>query len=83
MFKPANYFNDYVSIAVMLMMAFALVAGHADASTDYSPDLHAVTPLSSIEPSTRIDLNGYLSEKALKISIDIVTDLGHFRGEDE
>lgn len=83
MFKPAINFNDYVSIAVMLMMAFALVAGNADASTDYSPALQAVTPLSSIEPSTRIDLNGYLGEKALKVSIDIVTDLGHFRGEDE
>ncbi len=83
MFKPAINFNDYVSIAVMLMMAFALVAGNADASADYSPESQAVTPLSSIEPSTRIDLNGYLSEKALKISIDIVTDLGHFRGEDE
>lgn len=83
MFKPTIQFNDYVSLAVMLLMVVALVAGQADASTYADSREMSVAPIATLDNRTNIDLQGQLSEQALKVSIAIVTDLSHFRGEDE
>jgi len=82
MFKPATYFNDYVSLAVMLLMIVALVSGQA-AANGAADELSATSAKPAIDERASIELSAYLSEKALKISIDIATDLSHFRGEDE
>lgn len=83
MFKPTVQFNDYVSLAVMLLMVVALVAGQADASAHTEQDVISVAPLTAPDERTDIRFESQLGEEALKISIAIVTDLGHFRGEDE
>jgi len=83
MFKPTIQFNDYVSLAVMLLMIVALVAGQADASSYADGREMAVAPIATFDNRTNIDFQGQLSEQALKVSIAIVTDLSHFRGEDE
>lgn len=76
-------FNDYVSLAVMLLMVVALVAGQADASTYADDNEMSVLPITALDHRTNINFEGQLSEQVLKISIAIVTDLSHFRGEDE
>ncbi len=83
MSKPSVHFNDYVSIAVMLLMVVALVAGQADASSDSADEAIPVTPIVAEDNRLSLDFNGQLTDKALQISIAIVTDLSHFRGEDE
>ena len=87
MSKPIVHFNDYVSLAVMLLMIVALVAGQADAS-DYAAkralSLVPITALDTVlDDRLNIDLNGHIGNQALKVSISVVTDLSHFRGEDE
>lgn len=83
MFKPAIYFNDYVSLAVMLLMIVALVSGQATANGAEAEDFPTMAPIVGIDDRAIIELSGYLGDTALKVSVDIVTDLGHFRGEDE
>lgn len=79
--------NDYISLAVMTLMAVALVTGQADASLDHaaeakSADSFTIGRLISDDRAT-LDLSGYLGEQALKVSIEIAADIPHFRGEDE
>jgi len=83
MFKSAIYFNDYVSLAVMLLMIVALVSGQATADEARTDDFSATAPIVSFDDRARIELSGFLGDTALKVSVDIGTDLGHFRGEDE
>ena len=83
MSKSTIHFNDYVSLAVMLLMVVALVAGQADASTYADGKEPSIAPITTLDNRTNIDLQGQLGEQALKVSIAIVTDLSHFRGEDE
>lgn len=83
MFKPTVQFNDYVSLAVMLLMVVALVAGQADASSHTDREGMSVAPLAALDDRTNIHFESQLGEEALKISVAIVTDLSHFRGEDE
>ena len=83
MSKSSVHLNDYISIAVMLLMVVALVAGQADASGDSGEEIAPVTPIVAEDNRLSIDLNGQLTDKALQLSIAIVTDLSHFRGEDE
>ena len=82
MWKPNVQFNDYFSLAVMLLMVVALVAGQADASA-YGDDKKTSVPSITALDHRTLDFEGRLGEKALQISIAIVTDLSHFRGEDE
>ena len=83
MFKPSVQFNDYVSLAVMLLMVVALVAGQADAKA-YAPGKErSVTPSAMPDHRINIDFDGRLSDKALQVSIAVVADSSHFRGEDE
>ena len=81
--RPVIYFNDFVSLAVMLLMVVALVSGQATADQAPSDSLTKISPVATMDDRTKIHLSGYLGDEALKVSIDIVTDLGHFRGEDE
>jgi hypothetical protein len=81
--KPSIHFNDYISLAVMLLMVVAFVAGQADAS-DYATDkARSIAPIAVLDDRLSIDFSGHIGDQALKISIAVVTDLGHFRGEDE
>ena len=81
MSKPFIQFNDYVSLAVMLLMIVALVTGQAGAS-DYAPrKVLSVVPLTVLEDRLDIDFDIHIGEQALRISI--ASDLNHFRGEDE
>ena len=81
--RPAIYFNDFVSLAVMLLMVVALVSGQATADQAPSDSLTKISPVATMDDRAKIHLSGYLGDKTLQLSIDIVTDLGHFRGEDE
>ena len=83
MSQPNIQFHADVSLAVMRLMVVALVAGQADASAYAKDDSPSVTPIAALENRTKISFEGQLGEKALQVSIAIVTDLSHFRGEDE
>jgi hypothetical protein len=83
MIRPIVRFSDYVSLAVMLLMVVALVTGQADASSYANGEESPVAAIAAMEDRINIDFEGQLSDTALKISIAIVTDLSHFRGEDE
>jgi len=83
MSKPIIHFNDYVSLAVMLLMIVALVAGQADASSYAAHKALSVAPITVLDDRLNIDFNGHIGDQALKVSIAVVTDLSHFRGEDE
>jgi hypothetical protein len=87
MSKSIIHFNDYVSLAVMLLMVVALVAGQADASAYVADKAKSIAPVTlfgdASDDTLKINFDGHLGDKALKVSIAIVTDLRHFRGEDE
>ena len=68
MLKPAQYVSKFVSLAVMILMAVAVVAGQTNAS---------------VEDRFDIDFEGQLGAKAVIITIGVVSDLGKFRGENE
>ena len=85
--RPTIHFNDYVSLAIMLLMSVALIAGQADASVDESESVYeSATAIGSIvlfDDRSKLEVSGLIGEKALEISISVVSDLSHFRGEDE
>jgi len=83
MSKAIIQFNDYVSLAVMLLMFVALVAGQADARANAAGDTGFVTPVVIEDDRIHIDFDGHLGDAELKLSIAVATDLSHFRGEDE
>ncbi len=87
MSKTTIHFNDYVSLAVMLLMVVAIVAGQADASAYEAEKAMSLAPVAAFEAASdtrlKINFDGRLGDEALKISIAIATDLRHFRGEDE
>jgi hypothetical protein len=87
MSKTFIHFNDYVSLAVMLLMVVAFVAGQADASAYAAEKAMSLEPVATFEAMSddrlKINFDGHLGDEALKISIAVVTDLRHFRGEDE
>ena len=83
MSKSSIHFSDFVSLAVMLLMVVALVTGQADARAYGAEKALSVAPISSMDNRIDINFNGRLGDKALRVSIAVVTDLSHFRGEDE
>ncbi len=83
MTKPAVCFNDFVSLAVMLLMVVALVTGQSGAGAYVANKGHSIAPLVTIDNRFNIGLDGHIGDQALKISIAVVNDLSHFRGEDE
>ena len=83
MVKIGLRFNEYVSLAVMLLMVVALVAGQADASGTGAPVTKAGSPVAALNDRININVDGELGDAFLKVSIAVATDLSHFRGEDE
>ena len=83
MFKANVQFNDFVSLAVMLLMVVALVAGQVDANAHSAQNALPVAPIATFDDRINIDFNGHLGDAALKVSIAVITDLSHFRGEHE
>ena len=83
MSKPFIHVSDFVSLAVMLLMIVALVAGQAEASTYATADKGAVAPITTVDDRIMFDFDGHFGDQTIKLSIDVVTDLSHFRGEDE
>jgi hypothetical protein len=83
MFKPTIHFNDYVSLAVMLLMIVALVSGQVDARAYAAEKVFSATPITGIDDRFNFAIDGHIGDQALKVSIAMVNDLNHFRGEDE
>ncbi len=83
MSKTIIHFNDYVSLAVLLLMVVAFVAGQADASAYDNEKATSLAPVTAFDNRLRINFDGHLGDEALKFSIAVATDLRHFRGEDE
>ncbi len=85
--RPTIRFNDYVSLAIMLLMSVALIAGQAGASVDESESVYesaqSIGSIVLFEDRGKLEVSGLIGEKALEISISVVNDLSHFRGEDE
>lgn len=79
MSRPTVQFNDYVSLAVMLLMLVAFVAGQADAGVEPETWKDAVIE----DNRLNLQFDGRLGDDKLTISIDFAADPGHFRSEDE
>ena len=74
--------SEFVSFVVMLLMIVALVAGQADATVHRSGN-GEVADQTMVQDQLNIGLAGQPGNTALTISIDVATDMNHFRGEDE
>ena len=87
MSKPNIHFNDFVSLAVMLLMVVALISGQAGANAaptaNTTADDAARSPVSFSLDASDFEPRGFVGADSLKISVDIDTKLDHFRGEDE
>ena len=73
-------FNDYVSLAIMLLMLVALLGGRSAATelaASEEPGARALTV-----PFT-IEIDGHIGDHALKVGLAVAGELSHFRGEDE
>jgi hypothetical protein len=74
MSKSTIHFNDYVSLAVMLLMIVALVAGQADASAYAAEKALFVAPITVLDDRLNIEFDGHIGYQALKVSISVVTE---------
>jgi len=83
MSKPSIHISDYVSLAVMLLMVVALIAGQAGASPYVPANKGSIAPVALLGDQIMFDFDGHIGDQAMKLSISVVTDLSHFRGEDE
>lgn len=83
MTRPNVQFSEVIGITVMLMMLLAFAAGRTDAQASEVTDISRLEIAEVARDTYRANLEGRLGEAALKISIDVVTDLSQFRGEDE
>jgi hypothetical protein len=73
-------FNDYVSLAVMLLMFIALLGGRSAATELVSydaPDTGAVAA-----PFT-LEIDGHIGDHAIRVGLAVVGEFSYFRGEDE
>jgi len=74
MSKPNVHFNDYISLAVMLLMFVALVAGQADARDYAAGKMMSVAPIAVLDDRLNIGLSGHIGDHVLKVSISVVTE---------
>jgi hypothetical protein len=74
MSKSPIHFNDYVSLAVMLLMIVALVAGQADASAYAAKKTLSVAPITVLDDRLNIDFDGHIGDQVLKVSISVVAE---------
>ncbi len=76
-------FNDYVSLAVMLLMLVALIGGRSGAA-DFAAEAAAQSPVATgLADPFSIQIDGHIGDQAVKIGLAIMADPGYFRGEDE
>ncbi|HNP63555.1 MAG TPA: hypothetical protein PKH39_06425 [Woeseiaceae bacterium] len=81
--KALVHFNDYVSLAVMLLMLMALVGGRSSAS-DFAAQTASKTPVpAGLTVPFSIQIDGHIGDRAVKVGLAVVGDPGYFRGEDE
>lgn len=76
-------FNDFVSLAVMLLMFVALLGGQSNATTYAQAKVGSIEPIVMMNDHFSIGLDGHIGDQALKMGIAVATELSHFRGEDE
>ena len=74
MSKSTIHFNDYVSLAVMLLMFAALVAGQADASAYAAGKALSAVPIKVLDDRLNIDFDGHIGDQVLRVSISVVTE---------
>ncbi len=75
MSKTSSQFDDYLSLAIMLLMFAALLGGQVDSTANAAEDSWSVEPAGII--------GEHLKDSVIDVSIAVATDLSQFRGEDE
>lgn len=83
MFRASVQLRDYLSLGVMLLMFVALISGQSGAAVHEADNIATIGPASSVGDQFRYDLDGHIGDNAFELSIAVVTELSHFRGEDE
>lgn len=83
MFRANVQITEIVSLGVMLMMIVALIAGQSGASADELTSKAKETPVIAVGDHLTFDLDARLGDNALDISLAVVAEISHFRGEDE
>ena len=83
MSKPSIYFNDYVSLAVMLLMIVALVSEQTNANAEGADAALPTDRVLEVDDAVHLHLSGYLDGHSLTVDVDVVANPDHFRGEDE
>jgi len=83
MSKPIPYLNEIVSLAVMLLMVIALVAGQADARGHEVAQADIEAAAEQEYAPFRTSIRAHIDGTPLTISIDATAELDYFRLEDE
>ncbi len=73
-------FNDYVSLAVMLLMFIALLGGRSAATELVSSD--APRAAAAAVPFT-LEIDGHMGDQAIRVGLAVAGEFSYFRGEDE
>ena len=82
MFRALAQFNDYISLAVMLLMLVALLGGRPSAGEYLAPEPFYV----AVSLPFSAELEGQIGVQAVKVGIAAAASIGgpgHFRGQDE
>jgi hypothetical protein len=86
MIKSMPHLNEIVSLAVLLLMAIALVAGEADATMHEMARAAAATAeantLEESEIPFKTTIKAEIYSQPLTISIDAVAEFNHVRSDD-
>ena len=87
MSKSVPYINEFVSIAILLLMVVALVAGEADAEIHAQErvrgEIASANVIEEVSAPFRTTIEAHIDGHPLTISIDAVAELSFFRFEDE
>ena len=76
-------FNDYVSLAVMLLMLVALVGSQTGATEFTARAAPAGPDAISASAPFKLEVDGHIGDQAIKLGLAVVGELSQFRGEDE
>jgi len=74
MSKTSVNFNNYVSLAVMLLMVVALVTGQAGARDFAAAKVMSVAPIVVLDDRLNIGPSGHIGNRASKVGITIITE---------
>lgn len=75
MSKISSQFNEYLSLAVMLLMFAALLGGQANTTANAADDTWSIEPVGII--------GEHLIDSVFVVRVATANDLSQFRGEDE